>query len=209
MDRSDRRASRPGASRRLRNPLDAGAPGRYPRQMDSDARRLLALNVVGGTAVLASYVFGVALAPALRTGLWGGVPESLRGVYTLNMLLAAAGYFPFAFLLVFRTPRDRLRAEAGVGPGAVLALFALVLIPSALWLPLTARMLETPSDATWLAIRGVLFAVGAGSTGLLVLLARVARARGGALTKSALIGAIPFWTQTAVLDALVWPAYWR
>lgn len=177
--------------------------------MDVDARRLALLNVAGGIAVLASYAWGVALAPALRTGLWGGVPEALRGVYTVNMLLAAAGYFPFAFLLVFRAPRDRLRAEARVGPGVVLALFGLVLIPSALWLPLTARMLDAPSDATWLAIRGVLFAVGAGSTGLLVLLARIARARGGALARGALLGAVPFWTQTAVLDALVWPAYWR
>lgn len=177
--------------------------------MDTDARRLAALNVAGGIAVLASYAWGVALSPALRTGLWGGVPETLRGVYTVNMLLAAAGYFPFAFLLVFRAPRERLRAEARVGPGLVFALFALMLLPSAAWLPLTARMIEAPSDATWFAIRGVLLAVGAGSTGLLVLLARIARARDGALANSALLGAIPFWTQTAVLDALVWPAYWR
>lgn len=177
--------------------------------MDRDSLRLVALNVAGGIAVLASYAWGVVLSPALRTGLWGGVPEALRGVYTVNMLLAAAGYFPFAFLLIFRTPRDRLRAEAGVGPGAILALFALVLIPSALWLPLTAHMLDAPSDATWLAIRAVLFAVGAGSTGLLVVLARIARSRGGALVWAALLGAIPFWTQTALLDALVWPAYWR
>jgi hypothetical protein len=177
--------------------------------MEVDARRLAALNVVGGLAVLASYAWGVVLSPALRTGLWGGVPETLRGVYTANMLLAATGYFPFAFLLIFRAPRDRLRVEAGVGPGLVFALFALVLIPSALWLPLTARMIETPGDATWLAIRVVLFAVGAGSTGLLVVLARIARSRGGALAWAAALGAIPFWTQTAVLDALVWPAYWR
>jgi hypothetical protein len=177
--------------------------------MNADARRLALLNVAGGIAVLASYVWGIALSPALRTGLWGGVPESLRGVYTINMLLAAAGYFPFAFLLVFRTTRDRLRAEAGIGPNVVLALFALVLIPSALWLPLTARMIEAPGDVTWVAIRCVLFAVGAGSTGLLVALARIARTRGGALAWAAALGAIPFWTQTAILDALVWPAYWR
>jgi SulP family sulfate permease len=141
----------------------------------SDSLRLVALNVAGGIAVLASYAWGSRAVACPAHGPWGGVPEALRGVYTVNMLLAAAGYFPFAFLVIFRTPRDRLRAEAGVGPGAVLALFALVLIPSALWLPLTAHMLDAPSDATWLAIRGVLFAVGAGSTGLLVVVARIAR----------------------------------
>lgn len=177
--------------------------------MDRDAKRLAALNVAGGVAVLASYAWGIALAPGLRTGLWGGVPDSLRGVYTANMLLAAAGYFPFAFLLIFRATGDRLRAEAGIAPRVVLALFALVLIPSALWLPLTARMIETPAEATWFAIRGVLFAVGAGSTGLLVVVTRIARSRGGALAWAAALGAIPFWTQTAILDALVWPAYGR
>ena len=63
--------------------------------------------------------------------------------------------------------------------------------------------------ATGLAIRAVLFAVRAASAGLLVVLARIARSRGGARVWTALLGAIPFWTQTALLDALVWPAYWR
>lgn len=177
--------------------------------MGRETLALIALNVFGGAAVLASYAWGVALSPALRTGLWGGVPESLRGLYTVNMLLAAAGYFPFTFLLAFRSPPDRLRAETGVGHGALLGLYALVLIPSALWLPLTARMIEAPADALWLAIRGVLLLVGIGSLGLLVVLVRIARSRGGALAWAAVAGAVPFFTQTAILDALVWPAFWR
>jgi hypothetical protein len=176
--------------------------------MQERAVRLAALNVAGGVAVLASYAWGVVLEPALRTGLWGGVPESLRGLYTVNMLLAAAGYFPFTFLLVFRAPPDALR-DARVPPAAVFWLYALVLIPSALWLPLTARMIEAPSPALWLAIRAVLAAVGIGAAGLLVVLVRMARARGGALRWAAVAGAVPFFTQTAILDAIVWPAFWR
>jgi hypothetical protein len=177
--------------------------------MQRNAVRLALLNVAGGLAVLGSYVWGFALAPELRTGLWGGVPESLRGLYTINMLLAAAGYFPFTWLLVFRSPPATLREDAGVSPGAILALYALVLIPSALWLPLTAQMIQAPSAALWIAIRAVLLLVGIGAGCLLVVLLRLARARGGALRWSAVAGALPFFTQTAILDALVWPAYWR
>ncbi|RIK94813.1 MAG: hypothetical protein DCC71_23110 [Proteobacteria bacterium] len=177
--------------------------------MQPHATRLAVLNVLGGLAVLGSYAWGVALAPALRTGLWGGVPEELRGLYTVNMLLAAAGYFPFTWLLLFRMPPERLRSDAGVSPRAVFALYALVLIPSALWLPLTAQMIEAPSPALWIAIRAVLAAVGVGAAGLLLVLVRLARARGGALRWAAVAGALPFFTQTAILDAIVWPAYWR
>jgi hypothetical protein len=61
--------------------------------LDSKRRSLLALNVIGGTAVLASYVVGLGAVPG--DALWGGVPESLRPLYTVNMFLAAAGYFLF------------------------------------------------------------------------------------------------------------------
>lgn len=179
------------------------------RSMTAPQRRLALLNLAGGLAVLASYAWGVALAPDLRSGLWGGVPESLRGLYTVNMLFAALGYFPFTALLVLRSAPERFPLEAGVPYAALFALYALILIPSALWLPLTAQMLAAPSPATWIAIRSVLFAVGLGAGALLVLLVRIARRRGGALAWAAVLGAIPFTLQTAILDAIVWPAYWR
>ena len=31
--------------------------------------------------------------PAIRVGLWGGVPEALQPLYTITMLRAAAGHF--------------------------------------------------------------------------------------------------------------------
>jgi hypothetical protein len=190
-------------------PLDDPRRAGYSPPVERERKLLAALNVAGGIAVLASYAWGVALAPALRTGLWGGVPESLRGLYTANMLLAAAGYFPFTYALLFATTPDRFRREARAPYRVLHLLYALVLGPSALWLPLTAAMIEAPSEALWLAIRAVLAAVAVGALGLLALLVRVARARRDALGWSAVAGAVPFVTQTAILDALVWPAYWR
>jgi hypothetical protein len=175
--------------------------------LDTRQRNLALLNAVGGAAVLGSYALAFTVSPDIRTGLWGGVPDAWRDVYTVCMLLAATGYFPFTFLWVFRTDADRYRGPGGVGYGVVIALYAAILWPSAAWLPMTAALIEGYSTPLWWGIRLVLFAVGIGSTGLVVLCADRARREGGALRWAALAGTLPFWVQTAVLDALVWPAW--
>jgi len=188
----------------------ASAPERAPpgrTVIETASLRLAALNVVGGVLVLVSYVFAFGFAPEVRGALWGGVPESWRPVYTVNMLLAAAGYFPFTWLFVLRTRPAELLAATGVPYAGLGLLYGLVLIPSALWLPLTAQMLADPSPGRWIAVRATLFAVALGATGLLWLALRLARARGGAARWAAFAGTLPFFTQTAILDALVWPAW--
>lgn len=175
--------------------------------METRQRKLALLNAAGGLAVLGSYALAFAMSPDIRSGLWGDVPLAWRDVYTVCMLLAAAGYFPFTYLWVFRTDPDRYRGPGGVGYGALFALYAAILVPSAAWLPMTAAFLEAPSAPLWWSVRLVLFAVGLGSTGLVVLCAARARREGGALRWAALAGTLPFWLQTAVLDALVWPAF--
>jgi hypothetical protein len=175
--------------------------------MHSEQRSLAALNVVGGLLVLGSYLLAFGGTPALRSGLWGGVPEAIRPLYTVNMLLAAAGYFPFTWLLVFRTrPEDGL--PGGLPYRALHLLYALILLPSALWLPLTARLITAPTALLWAAVRLDLFLVSLGSTGLLLVLFMIARQRRDVLGCAAFAGIVPFWFQTAVLDALVWPAFY-
>ena len=170
----------------------------------SPRRIFVALNVLGGTAVLASYAWGVLLRPEAMGALWGGVPEALRPAYQVNMLLAAAGYFAFTSY-VLRLPPATTRVTRSLGYPSFLVLYALVLIPSALWLPLTVSYVAAPGAALWWAIRAVLAAVGVGSLGLVAaLLALRDPPRGRAL---ALAGLVPFCVQTAILDAIVWPIY--
>lgn len=168
---------------------------------------LLAVLVTGGPAVLASYVWGVQAAAGGSGSLWGGVPPWLQPVYVATMLCAAAGFFPFTFLLAFRTDPGRARFAGGrFGFGAIVALYALVLFPSAAWLPLTAAMLSEPGALLWWAIRLDLLAVAAGALGLLVAVATLEPRPGRALRTASLVGALAFCLQTVVLDALVWPA---
>lgn len=164
----------------------------------------MVLNAIGGLAVLASYAVG--LSAGSGDALWGGVPDSLRPLYTVNMLLAAAGYFLFAPFILFRLDAGSTRVFGRFGYGFFHLAFALVLIPSALWLPLTGWMLESPSAALWALVRIDLFGV---ALGVLALLAGVLglgrnapRGRGWAV-----LGLAPFALQTVVLDALVWPAF--
>ncbi len=67
-------------------------------------------------------------------------------------------------------------------------------------------MIGQPSPIAWLTVRTDLAVVAFGSLGLLAsLLALPSDApRGRTL---AVIGLIPFCLQTAVLDAIVWPAF--
>jgi hypothetical protein len=164
------------------------------------------INIFGGIAVLGSYAYCLMNYPAQTGEFWGGVPDGLRPLYTVNMFLAAAGYFAFTFFLMYRlepTTRGGWRFDLGTFN----ALYALILLASALWMPLTFAMLESPSDGLWWAIRLTLAAVAIGSLGLLAGLVAV-RPRSPSLAhKLAVAGSVAFCFQTAILDAVVWPAF--
>ena len=174
--------------------------------MNRQSRSLIALNIVGGIAVLTSYAIGLFSESSVGAALWGGVPERLRPLYTINMFAAAAGYFLFTPYIVFRLRPETTRIAGRFGYGLFWILYALVLLPSAIWLQLTEAVIAQPSAWLWAVVRLDLALVGFGSLGLLVSLLTLGSPvpRGRAL---AVIGLLPFCLQTAVLDALVWPAF--
>ena len=164
----------------------------------------IALVVCGGVAVLGSYVWGVQ-APGVGSALWGGVPETLRPLYTINMFLAAAGFFPFTFHVLRILGDTRRPAQADDGLRRRLHLwYGLILVASALWLPLTAWMLASPSGLLWAAVRFDLALVAVGALGLLSDVIRGPRF-GRLPWLAAVVGLVPFCIQTVVLDALIWP----
>jgi hypothetical protein len=80
----------------------------------------------------------------------------------------------------------------------------MILLPSALWLPLTTAMVQQPSNLLWLGIRGVLALVGLGSVGLLLALLLLRPRQPAAAYWLAVAGNVAFCFQTAVLDLFVW-----
>lgn len=169
-------------------------------------RSLVLLNVVGGAAVLGSYALMLATHPGVGDALWGGVPRTWVPLYTASMLTATAGYFGFAQHLFLRA--DPQETRFGQLPYVTLhAIFALILLPSAAWMPLTFAYLEAPSAALFLVIRGVLALVGLGSLALVAALLRM-QPRGPRVSwVLAVVGSVLFVFQTGVLDALVWTHY--
>jgi hypothetical protein len=175
--------------------------------MHAQKKAWLAINVVGGAAVLGSYVHGLATHPDTRNALWGTVPAELQAVYGVTMWLAAGGYFLFSYYFLLRTDPDTVRFGSRFGFGLVNALYALIMVTSALWMPLTFAYLQSPEPGLWLAVRADLFGVALGSIGLLVALFTMRPRAEGLAGVLALLGLLLFCLQTAFLDPLVWPQF--
>ena len=165
---------------------------------------MLEINFVGGVAVLGSYALGAASHPEAGQLLWGGVPSVIRTVYTAGMFLAASGYFAFTYFILFRLNPDHTRVTDRIGFGIFTIIYTLILLPSALWMPLTILTIEQSSVALLWATRFVLVVVALSSLGLIVALAKVQPRLPLWAYRVALIGSLFFCFQTVLLDAIVW-----
>jgi hypothetical protein len=173
--------------------------------MHPEKRLLAVLIILGGTAVLGSYVYGFAFWPDALAAMWGGVPDAIRPLYTGWMFVAATGFFVYSSLFLLRTDPDTARVLGG-GYRRITLCYALVLVGSALWMPLTKVLLDAPGGGNWWLVKSALYAVAAGSIGIVVACARIEPNPSPGLRRAALLGALAFSFQTVVLDALIWPA---
>lgn len=172
-------------------------------------RWMIAIILFGGAAVLGSYLWGVLAQPEAGPILWGGVPEKIRPLYTVNMFLAAAGYFFFTFLILFRLDPTHAKRISRFGFGVFPVLYAAILIPSALWLPLTFLADAQSSQVYLWIVRIVLGVVGAASLGLFFILLKARPLQSTWAYRLALLGITFFCIQTAILDAMVWVAFFQ
>ncbi|HEX8992765.1 MAG TPA: hypothetical protein VF784_13885 [Anaerolineales bacterium] len=175
--------------------------------MNPKKRLLLTINLLGGAAVLGSYAGGIRTHPNAVNVLWGGVPASIQPFYTAGMFLAAAGYFAILYFILFRLDPDKTSVWHRSGFDTFNVLFAAILIPSSLWMPLTFAAVEATSGVLLWVVRLVLAAVGLASLGLLTALLNTQPRRPLWAYWLALIGCAAFCLQTAVLDMIVWSAY--
>jgi hypothetical protein len=175
--------------------------------MNPKRRPLLTINLLGGVAVLSSYAWGMRTHPNAANVLWGGVPASLRPFYTVGMFLAAAGYFAFICFILFGLDPEKTRVWHHSGFGTFNVLFTAILVPSALWMPLTFAAVDISSAALIWVVRLILAAVGLASLSLLAALLNTQPRHPSWSYWLAVIGCVAFCLQTAVLDMIVWSAY--
>tara|TARA_Y100000590_G_scaffold430632_1_gene544455 strand:+ start:3488 stop:4012 length:525 start_codon:yes stop_codon:yes gene_type:complete len=174
--------------------------------MNKNLYVFLLINLIGGIAVLASYAHGLSTQIELRGLLWGHVPETIRSYYTICMILAAIGYFFFTPYII----KHIFNAQSAIiNPNIISLLYLGITIPSALWMPMTFEMLINPSTSLWIAIRIILCIVGLSSTGLMLIFLFSNINKASPMYFMAIAGLIPFWIQTMILDAIIWPYYFK
>jgi len=164
---------------------------------------LLIVNIIGGAAVIGSYIYGLNAQSGGASILWGGVPENIRPVYTVSMVLSALGYFAFIYFILFRLDPGEVSIAGTFGFSIFFSIFILILLPSALWMPLTNFYVGTPSTGTWVIVRIILALVGIGSIALVLALLGL-QTREGVAYWLAVAGSGYFAFHTAILDAVVW-----
>jgi hypothetical protein len=170
---------------------------------------MLLINLLGGGGVIGSYIWGFLTRPNARQALWGGVPDSIRPFITAGMFLAAAGYFAFTYFILFRLNPTDTRVLGRFSFGLFNVLYAAILIPSALWMPLTFWALEGSSLGLLWAVRIDLAAVGLASVSLLIALLKVEPRLPRWAHRLAVAGCVGLCLQTTVLDAIVWVAFFK
>jgi hypothetical protein len=166
---------------------------------------LLIINVVGGIAVIGSYVQGLLTHPEGANALWGGIVESVRPVYGISMILATLGYFAFLYFILLRLVPSEARIANKFGFNLFHFIFLGILVPSALWMPLTYAMIDSPSNGLWIGIRTVLIIVGLASCALVWALLTLQKKKPTKSYRLAVIGSGYFCFHTAVLDMVFWP----
>ena len=164
---------------------------------------ILAINIIGGIAVIGSYVWGLKSGSGGANALWGGTPAGVRSVYTISMLLSALSYFAFISFILFKLN------PASVNFSVFYIIFLGILVASAFWMPLCNLFLANPSAFLWIIIRVVLVIVGISSIILALFLISLHAKETGLSYWLAVAGSIYFAFHTAVLDMILWPIFFK
>ena len=170
---------------------------------------LLVINIIGGAAVIGSYIFGLNAQTGGANALWGGVPENIRLIYGVSMVLSALGYFAFFYFILFRIVPGEVLIAGRFGFSLFYAIFLIILIPSALWMPLTSLYVGNPTTGMWVGIRTVLVLVGLASIALVWALLSLQPKVPGVSYWLAVVGSGYFAFHTMILDAILWAALFK
>jgi len=138
--------------------------------MDEQKIWFLVINGLGGLAVIASYVAGLASHPNTEELIWGRITPALKSVYLVSMPLAAVGYLLFLYFILFQLDAGAVHIWGFDGFLVLDIIFMTILVFSAFWMPLTYRLIDTQWQGWWVYIRIVLCFVGLASLALLCAL---------------------------------------
>jgi hypothetical protein len=164
------------------------------------------INIIGGIAVIGSYVFGIITHSGNIANLWGNASKTMQKLYGISMIFAALGYFAFTYLIVFHLVPDTVHIFNTFNFIIFPILYFIILAASSLWMPLSFSWSSSHSGTTWIAIRIVLALVGLGSLFLTISLLGLPHNL-GMIYWLAVIGSVYFSFHTLILDTIIWPTF--
>ena len=177
--------------------------------MEVTRQVVLAFTLVFGPLVLASYAYGVSHVER-PTDLWGGIPESWQSYIVPFMFVAAAGFLMYWWVALFQFDEAALSSlrwpwgdSDGLGAGRLLLAYALILIPSALWLESTIYHLEHGYSWTPVLVVGTLLLTSVGNV-MLGLLAYGAYQDGLENAELMIAGTVMLAVQCILNDLVIW-----
>jgi len=170
--------------------------------MNKNQKLFLFIPLVLGTLVPLSYVLGLG---NNADAMWGGVPSNIRPLYTISMLISATGFFIFSTYTFLKVFKDKFILPYSLKKWTIHLSYLLILIPSALWIPLVNVMLDKPSTLIWIGIRTVLILVAIGTLILFILITKAEKEKKGLFYYTSVVGLILFLFHTGILDAIIWP----
>ena len=162
-----------------------------------------------GTMVLVSYGYGVSHASD-TAALLGGIAWSQAKFIVPFMFLAAFGFLMYWWIILYQNEASVLAdlrwpwgESNGHGGGRLLLAFALLVIPSALWLEATIYHIDHEYSWTPFLVIGILLLACVGNIlmGLLAYSAYKDGVQGGG---AMLIGAILLGIQCILFDGIYW-----
>lgn len=169
----------------------------------------LFIYIFAGIGVLFTYAYNLHINYDRASALWGAVPDSLRPWYGVGMIAAALGYLLASYVLIFLVDAKEALVFKRYSYNVFTLCFVLILIPSILWMPLTFHMLSTPSGLTWFFIRLILFIVALGGLLLVIALKGLEPKPSPWIYFAALLGSVLFFIHAFVLDAILWPYFFK
>ena len=176
--------------------------------MSKSKKIFVAINLVGGLAVLSSYLFCFILYPTYSRSLWGSASDKVITFFVISMVLAAAGYVWFTFYLLKGNKLEDSNFGTLFGVKIINLLYLMVLTCSTIWMPASISFSMSENIFVELIIRLILWTVGLSSLGILIYIYNINIDDGKSSFLShmfALLGTMVFTIHTLILDAVIWP----
>jgi hypothetical protein len=177
--------------------------------METQQIILLVINIIGGIAVISSYIFGIRGKSGGANALWGGVPSNIRPVYVISMILSALGYFAFLYFILFEIVPDEVLIGGRFGFNLFYTIFLVILLPSALWMPLTNVYIGNRSTGIKVGVRIILALVGLASIALVWAILSLETRTPNVPYWLAVAGSSYFAFHTAILDGIIWSVLFK